>query len=192
MMNTHRFHICRLAQLIYIALKVQIHICVTPIYKSTFIRLGWLRVFICATVQDDPALGNSGFWSRTVAAVYQSLELLASSVETKESKDIWLWVWQWWRNLTVKNIITRMFSGTVKSRTFESQNLRMLSPSSTLWTRFCENCPWWILWTWRLWDWCKLWNCDIVQISICPPCFCLPSHWGGYPKHRGPWLSVKG
>ena len=34
MMNTHRFHICRLAQL-YIALKVQIHICVTPIYEST-------------------------------------------------------------------------------------------------------------------------------------------------------------
>ena len=35
MMNTHRFHICRLAQLIYIALKVQTHICVTPIYGST-------------------------------------------------------------------------------------------------------------------------------------------------------------
>ena len=128
---------------------------------STFIRLGWLRVFICATVQDDPALGNSGFWSRTVATVYQSLELLASSVETKESKDIWLWVWQWWRNLTVKNIITRMFSGTVRSRTFE----KIFFLFDIVNTFFCENCPGWILWTWRLWDWCKLWNCSNFNMS---------------------------
>ena len=133
MMNTHRFHICRLAQLIYIALKVQIHICVTPIYKSTFIRLGWLRVFICATVQDDPALANSGCWGRTVATVSQRLELLVSSVETKEIKDIWLWGWQWWRNLTVKNIITRMFSGTVKSRTFENAFSQFNIVNTFLW-----------------------------------------------------------
>ena len=58
MMNTHRFH--RLAQLIYIALKVHTHICVTPIYESTvhFHTTGMTESFYMRNSSGRPSLSQ--------------------------------------------------------------------------------------------------------------------------------------